>query len=796
MKKMLFLTGFIVFLVSTISLMPAHAANTSIKIPHWMDFHCTQSSPTYYGYGCDVGWSLVKGASGYYVKTFLTWTYDLTFGPTEHVRGVGGGSTNGTCGDENSQGAQKECQAYGPFFEVYAIFPDSAGKLKIDKMRTGKQGFVVPGQQVEFKITYKNVGTATIDDAVITDSIPPYLTWVAGGQPQTDGSIQWSVSNIAPGKGGFVTLVLKINEDIPSNIRNIYNMVVSAPPADKPEPPPEKNPDGFSPPDGAGVSHCDYLVSQGSSGDVTWLNSPDITTYQPLKMLDEIKNHDIVAVSDGYASFKHTVATGQFVVSNGSFTMTTCEDLTATTKVLSHIDLTGTASVQHSVSGIMNSTEIVEVKGKYLTLQIHEGSYAFSSAEAGETVTVGSGKVVAIDPRNGKHTLTAGASYSWPVSKTNTGLQSIAAPKPSTVGPRILSTSPADKSSINWEAFSVTYTFDQPVASIGAGSRFGISKNFSTTQGFSGTLADLASSGAISLSWNGTKDALTINISQSAGIDNSLEALFLTLHLDEVVGNTYTTAALDKALSLFLVREATGMQVLYADRFQYVTNAPVPHTMSLKVLDALPGPPPKGLYQVSPAHHFTITYDYADPVKTWVYLAGATRAILPRTTTGVGIYRWNGHGWDMVCEGCENSFDGRPGCPYKWFGTIDGIKDKEFTAVLFSKLIDPQAPKITSMKLAPGKALPTSPLVIKVKAPMGIDQSLTEVFVDGVQQYSYDPGTDSASNWTIEELNGVTTMTYSGHAAWPKGKVLKGTVKVYGRYGLVPASGAFSFKVP
>ena len=789
MKKVLFLTVFIAFLFVFVPVVPAHAANTSVRIAHWMDYHCTQSTPTYYGDGCDVVWSPVEGASGYYVKTFLGWTYDLYFSHPDHVRGVGGGSTNGTCGNSQSLDSRLSCLGYGPFFEVYAIFPNDSGNLKIDKMRTGKQGFVVPGQQVEFKITYKNVGTGTIDEAIITDSIPPYLTWVAGGQPQADGTIQWAVSNIGPGKSGFVTLVLRLDANIPPTVTNIYNMVVSTPPPGAPTPPPDKNPDGFSPPEGAAVSHCDYLVNQGSSGDATWLNSPDITTYQPLNMLDEIKNHDIVAVSDGYASFKHTVATGELLISNGGFTMTTCEDLTVTPKVLSQINLTGTASAQHSVSGIMNSTEIVEVKGKYLTVQIHEGSYTLFAEDAGETVTVGSGKVVVIDPRKGKHTLTAGKSYSWSASKTNTSAKTIIA------GPRLVSTSPSDKTSVSWGSFSVTYTFDQPVVSIGPTSRFGISKSHSRTQGFSGTLADLTSSGAISLSWNGNKDALTINVSQSAGIDNSEEALFLSLHLEDVTGNTYATPVLDKILSLFLVGETTGTHQVYFDRFYYRTTVPTAYTMSLKMLDALPGPPPKGFYQVSPAYQFSITHDYTGVIESQVYLGSSTRAFLPRTTTGLGLYRWDGLHWDMVCEGCGGTFDGR-GYPIGWFGTVNGITDKNFTAVLFSKMIDPQAPKITSMKLAPGKALPTSPLVIKVKAPLGIDQSLTEVFVDGVQQYSYDPGTDSASNWTIEELNGVTTMTYAGHPAWPKGKVLKGTVKVYGRYGLLSTSGAFSFKVP
>ena len=782
MKKVLFLTGIIACLFASVLLLPAHAANTSVRIPHWMDYHCTQSSPTYYGEGCDVDWSLVKGASGYYVKTYLSWTYDLSYGPTEHVRGVLGGSTNGTCGDEQSTNSRMTCLGYGPWFEVYAIFPDNSGNLKINKTRTGKPGFVVPGQHVEFKIEYKNVGTGTIDEAVITDSIPPYLTWIAGGQPQADGSIQWLVTNIAPGKGGFVTLVLKINEDIPSNITNIYNMVVSAPPAENPTPPPEKNPDGFSPPDGAGVSHCDYLVSQGSSGDVTWLNSPDVTAYQSLKVLDEIKNHDIVVASEGYASFKHTVATGQLLVSGGGFTMTTCEDLTTTPKVLSRIDLTGTASAQHTVSGIMDSAELVELKGKYLTVQIHEGSYTLKAGEASETVSVGSGKVVVIDPHKKKHTLTAGKSYSWPAVKTAAS------------GPRLKSTSPADKASISWESFSVTYTFDQPVVSIGSGSRFGVSKNHSSTQAFSGTLSDLVSGGALSLGWNDNKDALTINISGTTALDSSAEALFLSLHLEDVAGNSATTPVLDKGLGLFLVREATGTQEVFLDRFYYRTTVPTAHTMSVKRLEALPGPPPKGLHQVSSAYQFAITHDYTGTIQSEVYLGGATRAFLPRTTTGLGLYRWDGHHWDMVCEGCTSSFDGR-GYPIEWFGTVNGIQDKEFTAVLFSKAIDAKAPKITSMKPAPGKVLPTSPLVIKVKAPMGIDQRLTEVFINGVQEYTYDPGSDSASNWTIEEAKGVTTLTYASHPAWPKGKVVKGTVKVYGRYGLVPASGTFSFKV-
>jgi hypothetical protein len=290
-------------------------------------------------------------------------------------------------------------------------------------------------------------------------------------------------------------------------------------------------------------------------------------------------------------------------------------------------------------------------------------------------------------------------------------------------------------------------------------------------------------------------NALIIGISQGAGIDATEEALFVSLHLENVAGSSHTTPAVDKGLSLYLVKGATGARQVYLDRFYYQTDTPGHTTMTLNMLDTLPGPPPKGLYQVSPAYHFTVTSDYTGTVNSWVYLGGATHAFLPNTTTGVGIYRWAGSKWDMVCDGCASNFDGR-GYPIYWFGVQNGITDPDFTAVLFSKMLDPQAPAIVSVKPGAAKVVPTTPLVIKVNAPLGIDQGLTEVWINGVQQYSYDPGSDTAPNWTIQESKGVTTLTYASHPAWPKGKVVSGSVKVYGRYGAMSASSGFSFLVP
>ena len=785
MKKLVFLKGLIVFsLLAFFVPNPAHTATTAIRVPVSMDFKCWNDGSGYlnpYGYSCSVAWPPVPGASRYYVKSH-TWANDEVIYPPAHERGLGGGG-----GAFNCQDPRTDCWNEQPFFDVYALFPDSAGNLKIEKIRTGaQQGYVVPGQQISFQLKYTNVGTGPIDRAIITDSIPAYLTYVSGGYPQKDGTVQWVVNNIAPGQTGSVGLVLKVVKDIPPTTTNIYNMVVSAPPADKPKPPAGSDPTGFSSPVGFAVSRCDYLVSQGSSGNATWLDTTVSTTYQPLQMLDEIKDNDIVRVAGGYASFKHTVATGQLLVSRGGFVMTTCEDLTDSPHVLSRIGLTPNTSLHHSVSGIMNPDELVEVKGRYLTLQVHEGTYTYEGSSLEEIVTVEKGKVVVIDRLRNRHVLTDGQTFSSP--------QKVSMP-----GPQLSETNPQDKSSINWESFSVTYTFDQPVVSVGPGSRFGISKNYSS-QGFSGTLSDLVAGNAISLAWNPKGDALTITLSQNAGIDATEEALFLSLHLEDVAGMSHATPVIDKALTLYLVRAATGARAgVNLDRFYYSTDVPVSNTMTLQMLDDLPGPPPTGLYQVSPTYHFTTTYDYTGTVSPQVYLGGATHAFLPATTTGVGIYRWGGSKWDMVCEGCTSGFDGRgKGYPIYWFGAVNNnaILDKDFTVVLFSRMLDPAPPEIASIGPAVTPALPTTPLVIKVNAPLGLDQGLTEVIVNGVQQYSYDPGTDTVPNWTITESNGVTTLTFANHASWPNGKLVTGRVHVYGRYGALSTSAAFSFLVP
>ena len=80
---------------------------------------------------------------------------------------------------------------------------------------TGKLGAVHPGDEIEYKITYKNYKKEAAD-VKITDKLDENVEFVeAGNGGQNDGgTVKWTISNVAAGAEGTVTLKVKVKDGV------------------------------------------------------------------------------------------------------------------------------------------------------------------------------------------------------------------------------------------------------------------------------------------------------------------------------------------------------------------------------------------------------------------------------------------------------------------------------------------------------------------------------------------------------------------------------------------------------
>lgn len=72
---------------------------------------------------------------------------------------------------------------------------------------------VVDTPGVTFDITYKNTGAMTALEAVLTDTLPPGVTFVSATDDGmfADGTVTWQLGNLGPGEGGAVSVTVDLD---------------------------------------------------------------------------------------------------------------------------------------------------------------------------------------------------------------------------------------------------------------------------------------------------------------------------------------------------------------------------------------------------------------------------------------------------------------------------------------------------------------------------------------------------------------------------------------------------------
>ncbi len=71
----------------------------------------------------------------------------------------------------------------------------------------------VDAPDVTFDITYKNTGAMTALEAVLTDTLPPGVTFVSATDDGmfADGTVTWQLGNLGPGEGGAVSVTVDLD---------------------------------------------------------------------------------------------------------------------------------------------------------------------------------------------------------------------------------------------------------------------------------------------------------------------------------------------------------------------------------------------------------------------------------------------------------------------------------------------------------------------------------------------------------------------------------------------------------
>ncbi len=170
----------------------------------------------------------------------------------------------------------------------------------------------------------------------------------------------------------------------------------------------------------------------------------------------------------------------------------------------------------------------------------------------------------------------------------------------------------------------------------------------------------------------------------------------------------------------------------------------------------------------------------------WLQLRPSLPFGLPQGPTGGGIYSWNGTGWDLQREG----FD------LEWTWTND-LTDPHQILVLGSTQLRPDIPEVTSVSpsVQSGPVPADSPIVVRLAARSGIRGEYSDIRINGQRTLSYDPATATIIGWTVDEDNGITTLTHSPTQNWEPGQLVFGSYYLPARFGLIPAEGDFAFQV-
>ena len=79
----------------------------------------------------------------------------------------------------------------------------------------GELGAVRPGQEITYKINYRNY-KSTAATVEITDKLDSKVEFVraSDGGAESDGTVKWSIADVAAGTNGYVTLTVKVKDDV------------------------------------------------------------------------------------------------------------------------------------------------------------------------------------------------------------------------------------------------------------------------------------------------------------------------------------------------------------------------------------------------------------------------------------------------------------------------------------------------------------------------------------------------------------------------------------------------------
>lgn len=758
---------------------PCGATSYKVRVPHTIDFICEEGTGGYTGYwGLKVIWGPYSDAIDYQVIS--------------HNGAFGGGMVAGNVHEWSIMGgspvAPGGCPAieasinpawYRDVYEIWGTFPEG-GHLELHKT-DNVYGSAHPGDEVRYFLIYKNTGKYPLLDCIVEETWPADMEYVAGGSPTGSNTVMWNFGTLYPGQWVQVELVLRISEDLPRTVSEIYNVAV-AHPAPSPSPVPSGIPgSGISTVSGYAVSHCDALRCNFATGDTDWIDRPDFSTFHDLAPYNVVRGNDDVHLNSGYTSFNHTVATGTLLLFQGGFHLTNCPDLPD--KVLSEIVLETPASIEHAVSGIMGVENHLRVVGQHVTIEVHEGRYTLIGDTTQETVEVESGGITVIDPSGDRHELTSGDTFTWPpvIGPFNDRAN----------GPALSRTIPTQFGSVEVGHVVIQYEFDQPVTSIGDASGFAIGETSGVWQG-SGTLNELAAYAPVT--WNAERTIMTLSVNSTypwTGADvTSGMTIILTLHLVDVMGSAGTTPEIYQTTSLFITDTTSYLGWVYCEfeNFAFITQAndllsPV-SSWTVQQLDTLPGPIPDGLFQAGPAFEFQFDGTVIDHF--WLQLRASSSWGLPPGNAGGGFYSWNGTSWEMQREGF--------GIGWTW---SNELTDPHQIIMLLSACERPEIPEIISVSPSTrdGLVAPDSPIVIQVAARSGIREQSADIRINGQRTLSCNPATGQLEGWTREETGGVTTLTYSSLENWEAGQIVFVSYYLPARFGLIPTEGAFAFQV-
>ena len=340
------------------------------------------------------------------------------------------------------------------------------------------------------------------------------------------------------------------------------------------------------------------------------------------------------------------------------------------------------------------------------------------------------------------------------------------------------------------DEYTLEFTFDQPIDSVGTGSRITITQLGEGSWTLSNTLDNLLAGLYLdSYSWSLDKKKLTINFTNwyaRLGDRPTPAEHVAILELADVHYAGGTLPLLSHPVYFFNTRK-TDAQGRFEVSTTYRHVALSQNTagqlegnkkIGIRILPDPPGSLPSGMFLASKVYH--LTFDGSITGNYNLSLKSTAKVNPPAGDAGGGLYQWKNGAWQQLKAGFGQGW------------TDAAINDPDAMVALLMIGTEPQKPKIVSLShTSPQQAITAaSPLIVEVENPYGIDERLTYASVNGKRVFLYDPKTKTYPNWDIVRNGDKTTITYTPAAGQESTTPLSGTIVVYGRFGLLPSQAA------